>query len=458
MKTLILTIIALACAGCAVLGAESLPPPAGEPSGAYYDWTRTKQPERPFFHKYDQSLVMKIFLAEKTNGGQDCKVFLTFEQALEVICKLDNLTCGVPKIVYLVGWQYNGHDSKYPAWGEVNARLKRPQDKTALDSLKWLIAEGRKHHTTVSLHINMFDAFESSPLWTEYLAKDIIAKGKDGKPLKGEVFDGGEQSYQLSYAKEWETGCAKRRIDGLLAMLPELKEGHTLHIDAFHNYPPVPHAYPKGKYPDRDWDFKGISPFLGYGPEKECAAMRKTFRYFRDQGIDITSEGSTFLRQDAFVGLQPMAWSYNAPAGGIPPSLYCGTPMKAEPEIKRDPAKLNGLLEQFCLNAAPFVWANAWRAADDRNQPQAADWNRIRQGNDCCVTLVWKPGKTLIAYSRTGYAAKTWDLPADWITVKTATLSKVGIEPPVPAGTTEIKDGKLTLSLKPGEAILIEAK
>src|SRR2546427_9324255 len=98
-----------------------------QPSGEYYDWRKSGQPERPWFHKYDQSLVMKIFLAERTDEGRACKVYLTFEQALEVIERLDRITCGAPKIVYLVGWQYNGHDSKYPAWGGVNHRLKRSQ-------------------------------------------------------------------------------------------------------------------------------------------------------------------------------------------------------------------------------------------------------------------------------------------------------------------------------------------
>ena len=51
-------------------------PSPNVPSGAAYDWTKTKLPERPYFHKYDQSLVMKIFLAERINAGKDCKVYL----------------------------------------------------------------------------------------------------------------------------------------------------------------------------------------------------------------------------------------------------------------------------------------------------------------------------------------------------------------------------------------------
>lgn len=421
-----------------------------QPSGNYYDWRKAGQPERPWLHHYDQSLVMKIFLAQRTDAGRGCQVYLTFEQALDVIERLDRITCGAPKIVYLVGWQYNGHDSKYPAWAEVNHRLKRAQDATALESLKWLMHEGRKHHTFVSLHINALDAYEDSPLWQEYLDKDIIAKGKSGAPLKGIVWNG-QQSYPLSYAREWETGCAKRRIDGLLKMLPELKEAQTIHIDAFHTFPPMPPAPPG----ERDEGFKGISPFLGYGPELECAAQRKTLRYFRDYGLDVTSEHSAGGRLEPFVGLQPMAWIYEPPAPDIPPSLYCGSPMRAEAEIHTDPKQLPGLLEQFCLKAAPEIWANTWRAAHGGRSPEPAEQQGVIQGEDCCVPLVWKKEPTLIAYSRGGCAGKTWKLPADWMRVKTARLAKVTVESIIEAGTSSINDGALTLTLTAGQALVV---
>jgi len=418
-----------------------------QPSGDPYDWRKTGQPERPWFHKYDQTLVMKIFLAERTDEGKGCKVYLTFEQALEVIERLDRITCGAPKIVYLVGWQFNGHDSKYPAWSEVNQRLKRAQDPTALQSLKWLMREGRKHHTVVSLHINALDAYEDSPLWQAYLEKDIIAKGKRGAPLKGIVWSG-LQSYPLSYAKEWETGCAKRRIDGLLKMLPELKEAHTIHVDAFHTYPPLPPA-------SQVEGFKGISPFLGYGPERECAAQRKTLRYFRDCGLDVTSEHSSGGRLDPFVGLQPMAWIYEPPSPDIPPSLYCGTPMRAESEIRTDPQRLTGLLDQFCLKAAPEIWANAWRAANHDHPPQTNDWQRVLQGTDCCVPLVWNTKPTLLAYSRDGYERKTWKLPSDWTRVTTARLTNVTVDSVSPVGAVGVKNGEVALTLTPGQAVVI---
>jgi hypothetical protein len=393
---------------------------------------------------------MKIFLAERIDEGRGCRVHLTFEQALDVIQRLDRITCGAPKIVYLVGWQYNGHDSKYPAWAEVNHLLKRAKDATALESLKWLMHEGRKHHTIVSLHINALDAYEDSPLWQEYVDKKIIARGKSGALLKGIVWSG-LQSYPLSYAKEWETGCAKRRIDSLLKMLPELKEAHTIHIDAFHTYPPMPPAPPG----ERDEGFKGISPFLGYGPERECAAQRKTLRYFRDYGLDVTSEHSAGGRLEPFIGLQPMAWIYEPPAPDIPPRLYCGSPMRAEAEIGTDTTKLPGLLEQFCLKAAPEIWANSSRETHGDHPPESAEQLRVIQGDDCCVPLLWKKEPTLLAYSRTGYASKIWNLAADWKRVKTARLANVTVESIREAGTAEIKDGALTLALEAGQAVMI---
>jgi hypothetical protein len=79
-----------------------------QPPGDYYDWRKTGQPERPWFHKYDQSLVMKIFLAERTDAGQVCKVHLTFEQALKVIERLDRITCELRRLFIWWGGNSTG--------------------------------------------------------------------------------------------------------------------------------------------------------------------------------------------------------------------------------------------------------------------------------------------------------------------------------------------------------------
>ena len=63
-----------------------------------------------------------------------------------------------------------------------------------------------------------------------------------------------------------------------------------------------------------------------YQPFGDYYDWRKTIRYFRDYGLDVTSEHSSGGRLDPFVGLQAMAWIYEPPAPDIPLSLYCGSP------------------------------------------------------------------------------------------------------------------------------------
>ncbi len=111
----------------------------GEPSGEYYDYTITMKPERPWLLPYHQTLIYRTFNCSRDGDGNMEEVFLTFEESLEVIKRLYHLTCGMPQVVYLTGWQFEGHDSKYPSWAEANRHLKRAEDETAVESLRWLM-------------------------------------------------------------------------------------------------------------------------------------------------------------------------------------------------------------------------------------------------------------------------------------------------------------------------------
>jgi hypothetical protein len=417
-------------------------------SGAYYDWRKTMKPERPWRRDYSQTLVMKMFLCSRDSIGNVKQVYLRLENALDEIKKLDRITSGIPKIIYLVGWQFTGHDAGYPSWSEVNSSLKRKQDATALQSLHWLIKEAKQYHTTVSLHINMFDAFKNSPLWDVYNANDIIIKDKSGQPIPGEIFDG-MQSYQISYLQEWKKGYARKRIDSLLQLLPELKEGGTIHIDAFHSIQPVRK------------DDSVSSPYLGYSIDDEVAVQRKIFRYWRSKGLDVTSEGDIYwLRKDPFIGLQPMAWHFDnenfrannwigktADFKELPPQLYCGTPMHAEQEIKEDPQKLTGLIEQFCTKVVPWYYQNNLAKKNDD-----AYW---QQSGDIFLPALWLKN-TIVAFSEKGYDSKKWKLPSGW-NAKKVIVSIISVEPKVTSRTLPVEHGEITLSLKPGEAVFIRS-
>jgi hypothetical protein len=472
MKKLVFVIVFVAGGGILSGMAQRLKAPA-----------RTPKPEIFWRHAYHQTLTLKLFLAEagavKGEGAQrkrrdtgDCDVLLNFEQALEVIRKVDNLTAGIPKIVYLVGWQYNGHDSRYPAWDEVNPRLKRPQDKTALESMKWLMEEAFRYHTTVSVHLNMFDAYEDSPLWETYVEQDIIARHADGSLRKG------EWGWPISYTQEWKTGYAQRRIDRICEMLPLEKAG-TVHIDAFHSWVPLE---PEGP----------ISPYLGYTAEEETETQRKIFRYWSAKGVDVTSEGMRFLRLTAFEGLQPAAWHFSPSAEEYlswPASYYCGgttndplgrlfgKSMHGEALIREDPVRLSGFLEQFCLQTLPWYFLNRLErlAYSEGKSGREATFSggvtsrlddreySIRQGDrlllrngDAFIPALWLDDRAVMAYSRDGYGEREWEFPAEWDDVPAVDIFRLtpdGLAPKQEGAT--VQNRRLSLALERDEAVLI---
>jgi len=432
--------------------------------GSYYDWRKTCEPEQPYRHKYHLTLTDKIFLCIKSDPkeGTPAGVNCTFAQALERIRKVDNMTKGIPKIMYLVGWQFEGHDSKYPAWSEANELLKRPEDKTALDSLLWLMNEGYRYNTTVSLHINMNDAYENSPLWDLYKKKGLIVE-------KGGEW-GGEQSYLISHLKEWESGLAQKRIDDLLAMLPLEKAG-TIHIDAF-------------------W-------MVDDNKEEELATMRKIVRYWRSKGVDITIEGLAQPdHNDALIGLVPMAWHINNRGWGrgdelteknymeIPASLFCGgmdhsqrsllfgTNMIGE-DISND--RIHDYLSRFCLNTLPWQYLNHYERKqfieyEDTKEVRFSDGliSRVingkpfvkhgdivlRDGNNVFVPALWKD-KEIIAFSANGYDNRRWVLPSSWLMLNKVSINEISTDGPKLLGDIYVADGIVEFSLKPNQAVSI---
>lgn len=404
-----------------------------EPSGDYYDYTRTMRPEQPWLLPYHQSLVYLIMLATRGGDGKMDRLYLTFEQTLQAVRKVHHLTLGIPQIIYLIGWHHEGHDSKYPDWSEVNHHLQRPRDPTALDSLRWLIRESRSYHATVSLHLNMFDAYRDSPLWDEYVARDIIAKDPRGNPIPGKAW-GGMTSYQISYTQEWKTGLAQRRIDRLIAMIPELVEAKTIHIDAFLGARPQARTEP-------------ISPYLGYSKAQEVATQRKIYRYWRDRGIDVTSEWVNGFRDDRFVGLQPWTWHGGEAIADLPDELYCTNVMGESRELWGDPTdpRHEAFPREFFLKVLPWHYRNH---PDGRDDPAG-----MIDGGDICMPARWCPHPTIIAFSRNGYAQKTWNLPTSWQSVRRIQAARVTFDEPQPLGLLPVEDGRITLTLSQNEAV-----
>ena len=443
----------------------------------------------PYYRDYHQTLVMKLFmgmegdpverLANDPTFRKGHEVMCTIEEALDVIRKTDNLTRGMPKIIYLVGWQKGGHDHGYPAWSEVNPRLKRAKDATALDSLRWFIREARQFNTTVSLHINMVDAYQQSPHWEEYVAKDCFAKDESGKLLVTGIQVKGEDMYNVVYPKEWEAGLAQRRIDGLIQMIPELKDGHTIHVDVFV-------ANRDGGKPISPWHAKPENG--GLMPDKYVETQRKIFHYWRDRGFDVTGEGTGWAHPpgEHFIGLQPMSWWYSWNPMEIPECLGArgrtdrggdgdfrfGSSMHGEEIWKQDKANMPGFQGMFCRTTLPWYFLGRFERQKFENEAVyysdevlalTENGKRVirkgdfvlREDDNLFVPALWN-GKEIIAYSRPGYENKAWQMPADWSDVKSVDLYHITLEGCKPLKkTVPVTAGKLVLSLAKDQAVSI---
>ncbi len=426
-------------------------------------------------HRYDHTLVMKMLNAVPDGKGGS-KVFINFEKALELVKMLDNLTLEAPKIIYLVGWQYHGHDDLYPAFFEVNKALKRPQDKDALTSLLWLMKEAKKYHTTISLHINMTDAYNNSPLWEEYVANDLISKNADGSLMQIGFYND-RKSYQINYRNEWEKGYAQKRIDALIELLPSLKEAGTIHLDA--------------------WiarESKGHSESL----DIEKLYQQKICKYWLQKGIDPTSEWV----MDYMTGLVPYYWHFNhrtqADYLKVPASICTGSRMN--PDLRDSDFGLEFLfgtsmygenifpsannkvtddvwdalfVRDFYLSFLQYDYLNRLdrKAIDGKGNKRIASfsggvkvsladstiWQNerlLREGNTLCFPALWRSDNSLAAYSQKGTILR-YAVPESWKTVKKTEVFLVTKNGLQKSENLEVRNENLTLTLRAGQPLII---
>ncbi len=440
---------------------------------------------RPFYHEYHQTLVLKIFNLRHPDFYPDH--LCTFEETLEVIKKTDNLTREIPKILYLQGYQKGGFDMLFPAWDIVDPRLKRDEDETALESLRWLMREARKYNTIVSLHIDMIQARVNSPLWDEYVKRDIVSRDEKGNILFIERIEGETKFSEISYTREWEEGLAQKRIDGLIDMIPELVDAQTVHIDNFRTY------RRNENRPLSPWHAKPENG--GIDMYKETETARKIFKYWRDRGIDVTGEGILWAHPpgEGFYGLQPYSWwgrgtehsmlvperlsargaSARAEGGGVRMSDYrLGSSMHGARIWLNDRENMTGFLGKFCTMTLPYYYLGQHERIalidgilyysdgliagemDGRKTIKKGDYVLVEDDN-VFVEAKWK-AREIIAYSKDGYSNKKWVMPESWKGIKSVDLYEISID-----GLELIESGKkienrrLELSLDKDQAVSI---
>ncbi|NOY81356.1 MAG: hypothetical protein GXP31_10170 [Kiritimatiellaeota bacterium] len=195
------------------------------------------------------------------------RLVTTFGQALDLIRRVHNLTDGMNQVVYLVGWQHDGHDTGYPDVSVVNPRLG------GYDALRHLMLEARKLGAIVSFHDNYDDAYKDSPKWDP----DVVARNNRGELWKGGVW-AGSQSYILSAPKYMQKGGRDR----IRYTVQHYGIKQTTHIDVL------------SAVPQRH----DLDPRAPAGIRESLEGKFAIIREFNRLGVDVTSEGVT----EPFIG------------------------------------------------------------------------------------------------------------------------------------------------------------
>ncbi len=448
-------------------------------------------------YDYSRTLWMKMYLAEPDFPNHCSKVYITFEQALDIIKKMDNMTQGILKIVYLVGWQGLGHDDCYPEMEVVNEALKRPQDKTARESLFWLFEEAKKFHTVVSFHGNLADAYTATPCFPDLVKADAVVKNAQGIPMPIEIFNG-RDGYKVSYKGYFESGLFKKYWDRFCAATP-VREAGTVHLDNF-------------------CIAQSLNPYTSV--EEEDAARNKMLDYIQSLGIDVTTEYTyrelewradspehpirrfyaTAVNelpegnwQDApirLLGRMPASWWTSnmtlEDCMRIPPSLYSGHltdpkllavfygAMHGEDiwmkQVPLPDSWTDTFLYQFCTLQLPYFYLNrlhrerAEADGDDyivhfsdgvvsfgKDSRITKDGAVLKDGDDVLLPLD-DDGTVFIAYSKNGRSGD-WAIPD--AAAGEAQVFEITPDGNVPCGSAMIENGTVMLSVKPGQALAI---
>ena len=456
--------------------------------------------QKKFNFDYSKTLWMKMFLAKPDWEKKTSEVLINFEQALEIIRMMDNITQGIQKIVYLVGWQGLGHDDCYPEMEIINPYLMRDCDATPKDSFMWLFEEAKKYNTVVSVHGNVADEYDVNQSHPEFVEASAITKYPDGTPAVIEVFYG-RNAYKTSYKQYWESGLFKKYFDRFCEVIP-VREAGTVHLD---NFCIAENFGPRTQMHEQD------------------EARNKMLDYVMSLGIDITSEytyremplrsesnhpirkyyeecGAEFIDTDwrdapiRTLGRIPAVWWMNnmtiddciniqadefsgylniEPLRNVFYGTVHGEDIWMNNGIEKD-VWVPMFIKQFCTMQVPYTYLNRYKRlgytgnAEDGYTVTFSDGVETN-GNDISITkngIELKKGydvilpltednKTFIAYSDNGKGGE-WNVPdADFDKAKVYNITADGNEY---FCDVTVKDKKIQLNLNAGQAVAIIAE
>lgn len=423
---------------------------------------------------YENTLVYKICMAHIRHP------YMTFDQALDIIKQVHNISGGMKQVCYLAYFQNDGGETGFPEMWKIYPPLG---DKAML---RRLMTEARKYNAIVSFHQNMdvFDA-EGETLDARYIARDSL----------GRLYSAGywhpTQLLQIAmpeYRQQFRKHIAR--------LVKEYGIEKTYHLDVFSCTP-----YTYDANPDRP-----------YSAKKFTEGKLKILEDFNAHGIDVTSEGLTH----PYVGRIGHVWvlfnwlkfwegeqavpfgnyiyhgaiSWNSgtgkdeqailqslvQGGGVGLEWPMGTFNPQEARYEVVPTPWDQVADGFYLVQHPYMMLRSRRWSDmitdgSKRRVEYGKGSYIEVDDEKkiyevvvdgqliakdFVTVVQAPdGKGMVAYARQATELK-WPAPKEWSNgpLKATTLTTSG--PGLLIPDAAVKAGKITLKLPAQTPVRLE--
>ncbi len=446
-------------------------------AGLSYDF-----PLYPYTRDLSQTMVYRIMLRcalPEDRSNMDMQAVATYMR------KIDCITRGIPKVVVLGGYQKDGHDHTYPAWLPADDDFTAPGRRKGKEALLWLMEEAKKYNTTCTFHVNPFDAYEDSPVWNEYVEKDLLCRNSDGSLVRGDVW-WGRQSYFVNLVREWNAGVTQQKIDALIEEFPMLKETGVIYFDNQTQYP----ASPKHRTTKED----------------EISAIKRVAQYLKEQhGIQLICEyADPQLYGFASTGI---TWDWNESLNVVPMEtpayILCGgrnlthdNLLGQTPDLTKRQLQVFGssvqlediqfqddvskVLREFTHHTLPYFYMNRLlrmnltqgpayemeltlsdnvvsRFESDNKHRLYRDGLLLKDDYDVFIPIYWVNHPEIMAYSLNG-GKKVWSFPREWEKVEAVDLYKFNdtyLTLELAQSNIPITEKELSLELTAGEGCII---
>lgn len=200
-------------------------------------------------------------------GGFDPPV-TSFAESLEIVRTVSQVIGNSKQHVKLVGWQFTGHDTGYPAMNQVNERLG------GAAALRELERSAHQYNANILYHVNINDSYPTHPMFD----RSVLQFNRAGEPFVWSYqFLGGPPDYRIPHTKQFRTGYFQKRIEQMMSAVPVEK---VIGLDTFRN---------------ADISF---GPGEDIGAAAEAAYGGKILDWLAERDLKATIEGP----EDAFFG------------------------------------------------------------------------------------------------------------------------------------------------------------